>query len=56
MSRLLVAPGEQANLAGRDKAWTDGPEVEKLTKGLDATAKGILSEHVDEIADAQERL
>ncbi|MGH2827872.1 MAG: PPK2 family polyphosphate kinase [Actinomycetota bacterium] len=57
MSRLLVAPGEPANLAGRDTAWTGGPEFETLTaKELDATAKGIRSEGVDELADAQELL
>ena len=57
MSRLLVAPGEPANLAGRDTAWSGGPEFEKLTaKELDATAKGIRSEGVSELADAQELL
>ena len=57
MSQLLVTPGEPANLAGRDTAWSGGPEFEKLTaKELDAAAKGIRSEGVSELADAQELL
>ena len=57
IGRLLVAPGEPANLAGRDTAWSGGPEFEGLTaKELDATAKGIRSEGVSELSEAQELL
>ena len=57
MGRLKVAPGEPANLAGRDTAWSGGSEFEELTaKELDATAKGIRSEGTSELSDAQELL
>jgi PPK2 family polyphosphate:nucleotide phosphotransferase len=57
MNRLRVPSGEPANLAGRDTAWSGGWKFEELTdKELDKTAKGIRSEGVSELADAQELL
>jgi polyphosphate kinase 2 (PPK2 family) len=47
---LLVEPGTEANIAGRDPAWTGGPEFEQLSASeLSHTAKALL-------ADAQELL
>lgn len=57
ISELLVAPGDSANLAGRDTKWTGGSEFELLSASeLDATAKAVLAAGVDELADAQELL
>ncbi len=54
---LLVEPGSSANIAGRDCAWTGGPEFEQLSeRELSATAKAILASGVEELADAQELL
>jgi PPK2 family polyphosphate:nucleotide phosphotransferase len=54
---LLVEPGTDANLAGRDSAWTGGPEFEQLSaKELSATAKALLAGGVEELSDAQELL
>jgi PPK2 family polyphosphate:nucleotide phosphotransferase len=54
---LLVEPGANANLSGRDTAWTGGQEFEALSaKRLTATAKAILARGVKELADAQELL
>jgi hypothetical protein len=39
---LLVEPGTDANIAGRDPAWTGGPEFEQLSdKQLSHTAKAL---------------
>lgn len=57
MSELLVAPGESANLSGRDTRWTGGSESELLPAAeLDATATSVLAAGVEELADAQELL
>jgi PPK2 family polyphosphate:nucleotide phosphotransferase len=57
LKRLLVEPGSRANIAGRDPAWTGGPQFEQLSaKELSHTAKALLAEGVDELADAQELL
>src|SRR6266508_2191887 len=54
---FLVEPGSSANIAGRDCAWTGGPEFEQLSeRELSATAKAILASGVEELADAQELL
>ena len=46
---LLVEPGMEANIAGRDPAWTGGPEFEELPgKQLSQTAKGLLDRGVKE--------
>jgi PPK2 family polyphosphate:nucleotide phosphotransferase len=56
-ARLLVEPGSPANLAGRDSAWTGGPEFEGLSeKKLKAEAKKILVEGIKELSNAQELL
>jgi PPK2 family polyphosphate:nucleotide phosphotransferase len=54
---LLVEPGSDANIAGRDPAWTGGPEFEQLAaEQLNATAKAIRDRGVKELSDAQELL
>jgi PPK2 family polyphosphate:nucleotide phosphotransferase len=54
---LRVEPGTDANIAGRDSAWTGGPEFEQLSaKELSATAKALLARGVEELSDAQELL
>jgi PPK2 family polyphosphate:nucleotide phosphotransferase len=54
---LLVEPGTDANIAGRDSAWTGGAEFEQLSaKELSATAKALLARGVGELSDAQELL
>jgi Polyphosphate kinase 2 (PPK2) len=54
---LLVEPGTEANIAGRDPAWTGGPEFEQLSATeLSHTAKALLADGVQELADAQELL
>jgi PPK2 family polyphosphate:nucleotide phosphotransferase len=55
--RLLVEPGTAAGLAGRDPAWTGGPEYAQLSeRKLKATAKEILKGGIKELSDAQELL
>ena len=57
VKELLVQPGASANIAGRDSAWTGGPEFEQLSeRELSATAKAILARGVEELAEAQELL
>jgi PPK2 family polyphosphate:nucleotide phosphotransferase len=57
IKELLVEPGSDANIAGRDPAWTGGPEFEQLSaEELNATAKEILARGVKELSDAQELL
>ena len=54
---LLVAPGTPANLAGRSTTWKADDEFAALSrKELDATAKKILAQGVEDLADAQELL
>ena len=54
---LLVEPGTEANIAGRDPAWTGGPEFEELSATqLSETAKGLLHRGVKELSKAQELL
>jgi PPK2 family polyphosphate:nucleotide phosphotransferase len=54
---LLVEPGSDANIAGRDPAWTGGPEFEQLAaEQLNATAKAIRDRGVKQLSDAQELL
>jgi PPK2 family polyphosphate:nucleotide phosphotransferase len=54
---LLVQPGTDANIAGRDPAWTGGPEFVQLSAGqLTATAKALLDRGVRELSEAQELL
>jgi PPK2 family polyphosphate:nucleotide phosphotransferase len=54
---LLVEPGTDANIAGRDPAWTGGAEFEQLAaKQLSATAKALRDRGVNELSDAQELL
>src|SRR3954453_15982425 len=54
---LLVAPGSSAGLAGRDTSWNGGSDFEHLdVDELNATAKEILHNGVDRLAEAQELL
>jgi PPK2 family polyphosphate:nucleotide phosphotransferase len=54
---LIVEPGAEANIAGRDPAWTGGPEFEDLSATeLSHTAKALLADGVKELAKAQELL
>jgi polyphosphate kinase 2 (PPK2 family) len=54
---LIVEPGTDANIAGRDPAWTGGPEFEQLSaKQLSRTAKALLASGVKELSKAQELL
>src|SRR5215218_955574 len=40
---LIVEPGTEANIAGRDPGWTGGPEFEELSaRQLSRTAKALL--------------
>ena len=57
LDQLRVEPGTKGNLAGRDTAWTGGPEFAELSAAkLKATAKKLLAQGVEELADAQELL
>jgi len=57
LKELLVEPDANANLAGRDTAWTGGQEFEELSaKRLTATAKALLARGVRELSEAQELL
>jgi PPK2 family polyphosphate:nucleotide phosphotransferase len=54
---LRVEPGTDANLAGRDSAWTGGGDYDELsTDKLKATAKAILKEGIKRLSDDQELL
>jgi PPK2 family polyphosphate:nucleotide phosphotransferase len=54
---LLVEPGTDANIAGRDAAWTGGPEFEQLAaEELSATATALRDRGVKELSEAQELL
>jgi PPK2 family polyphosphate:nucleotide phosphotransferase len=57
LSELLVDPGRNADLAGRDTAWSGLGELAHLSSGvLDATARTVLDRGVQELAEAQEQL
>ena len=57
IKELVVEPGTEANIAGRDPAWTGGPEFEELSAAeLSHTAKELLADGVKELAKAQELL
>jgi PPK2 family polyphosphate:nucleotide phosphotransferase len=57
LAELRVTPGTPANLAGRDTGWAGGEEFEHLSeKKLDAVAKRVLEEGIDDLKDAQELL
>jgi PPK2 family polyphosphate:nucleotide phosphotransferase len=57
LAELRVDPGTRADLAGRDTSWGGGEEFEHLSaKKLDAAAKQILAEGIDQLKDAQELL
>ena len=57
IKELVVEPGTEANIAGRDPAWTGGPEFEELSAAeLSHTAKALLADGVKELAKAQELL
>jgi PPK2 family polyphosphate:nucleotide phosphotransferase len=54
---LIVEPGTEANIAGRDPGWAGGPEFEELSaRELSRTAKALLAGGVQELAKAQELL
>jgi PPK2 family polyphosphate:nucleotide phosphotransferase len=54
---LRVAPGGQAGLADRDTRWTGGGDFGHLSADeLDATAKALLAQGVEQLSDAQELL
>lgn len=57
IKELLVGPGTDAKITGRDPAWTGGPEFEQLSaQELSATAKSLLTRGVEEFSEAQELL
>ena len=50
---VMVEPGTDANIAGRDPAWTGGPDFEQLSaKQLSRTAKELLAKGVKELSKA----
>jgi PPK2 family polyphosphate:nucleotide phosphotransferase len=54
---LLVDPGSQADIAGRDTAWGGGPDFEDFSaKELNARAKNAIALGVEELSEAQELL
>jgi PPK2 family polyphosphate:nucleotide phosphotransferase len=57
MDQLRVAPGTAANLAGRETGWVGTGEYASLSRDeLDATAKSVLREGIEQLKDAQELL
>jgi len=57
LDQLRVEPGTKGNLSARDTAWTGGPEFAELSaEKLKATAKKLLAQGIEELADAQELL
>jgi PPK2 family polyphosphate:nucleotide phosphotransferase len=54
---LRVEPGTAAGLADRDTRWTGGGDYDHLSADeLDATAKSVLREGIEQLKDAQELL
>jgi PPK2 family polyphosphate:nucleotide phosphotransferase len=54
---LRVEPGSAAGLADRDTHWTGGGDYDHLSHDeLDATAKSVLREGIEQLKDAQELL
>jgi hypothetical protein len=57
LEQLVVKPGTDANLAGRDPGWTGGPDYEGLSQAeLKAESKAVRASGVEELADAKELL
>ena len=57
MAELVVEPGSNADIAGRDPAWGGGPDFEDLSADeLNAKAKKVLAKGTDALSDAQELL
>jgi PPK2 family polyphosphate:nucleotide phosphotransferase len=57
LDQLRVAPGEAAGLAGRDPAWTGGPEFADLShEQLDERARDAVQRGIAELSNAQELL
>ena len=54
---LRVTPGTRADLGRRDTNWAGGEDFERLSgTKLDAAAKRVLAEGIEELQDAQELL
>jgi PPK2 family polyphosphate:nucleotide phosphotransferase len=57
MAELVVEPGSNANIAGRDPAWGGGPDFEGLSADeLNAKANKVLVRGTEALSDAQELL
>ena len=57
LEQLRVQPGRPAGLAERDTGWTGGGEYDLLSADdVDATARGILRDGIDQLSEAQELL
>jgi PPK2 family polyphosphate:nucleotide phosphotransferase len=57
LDRLVVTPGTEAGLAGRDPAWTGGGDLDELSADeLSSTAKAVRREGVEQLRQAQELL
>ena len=53
----MVTPGNPAAIADRDPGWTGGPDYEGLSQDeLEAEARAVLAEGVEELSEAQELL
>ena len=53
----MVTPGNPAAIADRDPGWTGGPDYEGLSQDeLEAEARAVLAQGVEELSDAQELL
>ena len=57
IDQLMVTPGNPAAIGDRDPGWTGGPDYEGLSQDeLEAEARAVLAEGVEELSDAQELL
>ena len=57
IDQLMVTPGNPAAIDNRDPGWTGGPDYEGLSQEeLEAEAKAVLAQGVEELSDAQELL
>jgi PPK2 family polyphosphate:nucleotide phosphotransferase len=57
LQQLIVEPGQVAGLEGRPTKWSGGGVYDALSaKQLDAKAKKILADGIDDLSDAQELL